>query len=107
MNDMWQTIVNALYANPRDVKTIPLNRSGKWFYAYSDGISVYITNSKSKKPSCSIKGERKLNSEEFEPMIDLYLRRNRGEQVSQEAIRTTVNQVYWYGILNEFSDRML
>ena len=34
-------------------------------------------------------------------MYELYCRRKRGERISQEAIATTVNQVYWYGIFRD------
>ena len=102
MNELWNKIIYELRTNPRDIKTIPLNRKGKWFYAYSDGNSIFVTYSRQNKPSCNISIIRKLKNDEFESMINLYKRRCRGEQVSYEATNTTVNQVYWYGIFNCF-----
>lgn len=51
---MWNDIVVELKNAPRDIQTVPLYGIGKWFYAYSDGKLVYVTNSKSYAPSCRI-----------------------------------------------------
>ncbi len=34
-------------------------------------------------------------------MLDLYMRRTKGEAISREATELTRNQVYWYGIFND------
>ena len=98
---MWAKIVASFQSNPRDVKTCPLRREGRWFYVCVRGGNIFVQNSKSHFPSCQIQGSRRLNPEECDPMYELYCRRQRGERVSQEAIATTVNQVYWYGIFHD------
>ena len=97
---MWNNIITELQNTPRDIQTVPLHGVGKWFYAYSDGKSVYIANSKSHTPSCKISKTRRLENDKFEKMLKLYRRRCAGEAVSQEATELTQNQVYWYGIFS-------
>lgn len=98
---MWSEIVTSFQSNPRDVKTCPLHREGRWFYVYVQCGNIFVQNSKSHFPSCRIQDCRRLNPEECERMYDLYCRRQRGECVFQEATATTRNQVYWYGIFRD------
>lgn len=86
---------------PRDVKTAPLHGQGKWFYVDTDGNNIYIENSLKHRPSVELSMPRRLDKENFDKMLSLYFKRKNGEAVSQEAIHTTHNQVYWYGILEE------
>lgn len=102
---VWSEIVASYQARPRDVCTRPLRGLGRWFYVWADRSNVYVKNSKENRPSCCIQGQRKLNPDECQAMYELYKRRCRGERVSQEAIATTVNQVYWYGIFYDLGHR--
>lgn len=77
-----------------------LRGNGKWFYAYLDGKSVYVTSSNYHMPSCRISRIRRLEESKFEKMHEFYGKRCGGEAVSQEAGAVTLNQVYWYGIFS-------
>lgn len=98
----YSDIVRIFEDNPRDVHTVPINgRAGLWFYAFVKSGVVYVTTAKEHKPSCSISMPRTLDPKQFDEMVKIYYRRCKGEQVSEEASKITVCQVYWYGILAE------
>lgn len=100
MRNKWQMIINDLKINPRDLHTVPkTNVEPRWFYAYTDGDNIYVTNAKEHKPSSKISTPRKLKFSTFEKIYPIHLRREKGESVSQEATSITVNQVYWYSII--------
>lgn len=94
----WEEIVSSYSKNPRDVKTIPFNRQGIWFFVYAERDNIYIESARNHFNSSSIKIRRKLKKENVDTMLSLYFRRKKGESVTQEAIEITYNQVYWYGI---------
>lgn len=88
--------------NPRDIITIPItNRAGKWFYVYAENDRVIVTGAKEKFPKCSISKPRILQEKECEVMYELYLLRKQGKQISAEAMQSSRNQVYWYGIFSD------
>ena len=98
--DMYDQVVQSFQEKPRDVHTIPLNahKTPLWFHVFAkDGI-LYVTSAKSHLPSSNISGHRSLPPEQFETMLDIYHRRQKGERVSQEATEATRCQVYWYGV---------
>lgn len=100
MLNKWQTIISDLKNNPRDLHTVPKsNAKPRWFYAYTDGDKIYVTNAKEHTPSSKISTPRKLKFSTFEKVYPIHLRREKGESVSQEATATTVNSVYWYSII--------
>lgn len=103
MENVLRNIVLNLKNNPRDLKTVPLKGEGKWFYAYEDKGDIYVDSAIEHNPSCSIAIRRKLQQKEFELIYKIYLRRENGEQVSQEATEVTRNQVYWYSIIKNCS----
>ena len=98
----YDDLVNSLSSNPRDIVTVPMNnRKGKWFYAFAENGTVFVTVSKEHEPKCSIKMPRPLKKEECGELYELYLIRKKGEHISGEAIAATRNQVYWYGIFSD------
>ena len=98
----YAQIVSEFKNKPRDVSTSPIsNVQPKYFHVTSVDGSIYISNAISHQHSSRIRTDRKLNENEYEPMLNLYHRRQAGEKVSQEAIRITINSVYWYGIFAE------
>lgn len=100
MQNKWLKIIQDLKDNPRDLHTVPKNNANpKWFYAYTDGDKIYVENAKEHTPSSSISLRRALDFTNFEKIYPIHLRRENGEQVSQEATKTTVNQVYWYSVI--------
>lgn len=98
----YDDLVNSLNSNPRDIVTVPMNnRKGKWFYAFAENGTVFVTVSKEHEPKCSIKMPRPLKKKECGELYELYLRRKKGEHISGEATAATRNQVYWYGIFSD------
>ena len=99
----WDDLYDSFKKNPRSVKTHPQsNSTPKWFYAYSNGSAICIENARGKQPSCSIKGTRKLNPNEFNEVFEIYLRREKGDSVSSEITRVTLNSSYWFGVIYAF-----
>lgn len=100
MQNKWLKIIQDLKDNPRDLHTVPKNSAKpKWFYAYTDGDKIYVENAKEHTPSSSISLRRALDFTNFEKIYPIHLRREKGESVSKEATKATVNQVYWFSII--------
>lgn len=86
MRNKWQIIINDLKNNPRDLHSVPKTSAKlKWFYAYTDGDKIYVTNAKEHTPSLTISITRKLDFTNFAKIYPIHLRREKGESVSQEA----------------------
>lgn len=101
MQNKWLKIINNLKNNPRDLHTVPKTKKQPlWFYAYTNGEKIYVTNAKENTPSSKISSVRTLDFDSFEKIYPIHLRREEGENVSQEATATTRNQVYWYSIIS-------
>lgn len=98
---VYDKIIDNLQKEPRELQTVPtVNRVGKWFYASVQNSQIVIEGAKKHNPPSKITVPRKLNANECEPMFQLYLRRNAGQKVSDEAASTTYNQVYWYSLFH-------
>ena len=95
---LYQDLVESYSKEPRDVHTIPLNREPIWFFTYVEKGFVYVRSSYIHSRSSRMKAPRKLNPAEFKIMFELYVRRKNGERVSDDATRSSQNQVYWIGI---------
>ena len=103
MEKSYLDLLNEFKTNPRDVHTVPLGkRSYKWFYVYVDNGALYVESAKDKLPRCSLK-KRMLYKKEFNEILSLYIKRKKSVPVSQEAMKCTQSQVYWYGIFNEMN----
>lgn len=99
----YKDLVTEFRNNPRDVPTNPKNGNAPiWFYAYEDNGSVYISSGRNHSNASSVCPDRKLQQKEFERMLDLHHRRERGEPVYKEA-KSSMNQAYWFGIFKELS----
>ncbi len=103
MNEIVKKIYEEYTAFPRDVQTNPLrkNVTPRWFHVSNAGNKIVISNAVAHNVSSNITGNRVLDIANTERMVDLYLRRTKGEAVSEEALNTTQNQVYWFGILKD------
>lgn len=97
----YQDLVESYANKPRDVCTIPMNRKPLWFFTYVKNDCVYVSPSRIQKPSSKMQGPRRLNPAEFKIMLDLYIRRKCGQQVSSDATKASQNQVYWYGVFHD------
>ena len=105
MEKLWLNIISNIRNNPTELHTLPkVARQPKWFSVDTDGTYIYISNAKYNVPSSNLTGTRKLNYNEFTRIYPIYLRRELGEQVSSEAGKATVNQVYWYAIIHSYCE---
>lgn len=97
----YQDLVTSYSQKPRNVHTVPLRGTPMWFFTYVDKGYVYVAPAHAKTPSSKMRAPRRLNPAEFDTMLDLYHRRNKGQKVSSDAAKATQNQVYWYGIFRD------
>ncbi len=103
----WQIIYNSFKENPRDVKTNPQrNNAPRWFYVYAQGCDIFIDTARAHSNSSKITQRRPLDKCNFEKMLELNDKRNRGFSVSSEATDITRNQSYWYGIFRDIQERL-
>lgn len=99
---MYKDLVSSFENEPRDVCTVPLRKKEPlWFYVYSNDGNLFVEVAKYHTNSSSIKKCRLLKEIECDKMMDIYHRRKRGEAVSKEAVATTRNQIYWYGVFSD------
>lgn len=103
MNEIVKKIYEEYTSFPHDVQTNPLrkNVTPRWFHVSNVGNKIVISNAVEHNLSSNITGNRVLDIANAEKMIDLYLRRKKGEAVFEEALNSTRNQVYWFGILKD------
>ena len=102
----WQIIYNSFKENPRDVKTNPQrNNAPRWFYVYAQGGDIFIDVARAHSNSSKINQCRKLDKCNFEKMLELNDKRNRGGSVKYEASKMW-NQSYWYGIFRDIQERL-
>ena len=99
----FKQIVSYFAGNAHDVSTAPqTNALPKFFFVYVLGDKINISKARfHTSRSCNITKDRILNENEYEDMLKLYHRRQRGESVAREATAITNNASYWYGIFAE------
>ena len=96
----WANIVESYASNPRDVQTVPVtNKKPIWFFVHVENENIYITDAEYHKDSSKVCNPIKLQKNKLDNMLELYLKRKNGKEVSKEATSTSFQQVYWYGIL--------
>lgn len=101
----WQKIIQTLSEGSREFPTKPItNRTPVWFKAETNGEVVYITEATEHRPSSKLKMPRRLTFKKFDEVYPYYLRREQGEQVSQEAGAITVDQVYYYSLMHHLCE---
>ena len=96
MKMTYNDLVNEFRANPREVSTAPINGSvPKWFFVYEMNNEVFIASGRNHANACRVNPDRRLKPSEYDIMLELYQRRKKGEPVSQEAGRQSINHSYW------------
>ena len=96
---VYEKMLREYGENPRCVCTVPTTaKAPVWFYVFEEDGKVCVKNAEGHENSSHMIGVRVLEPSESKKMLDIYGRRKRGENVSKEAGKATVNQVYWYGI---------
>lgn len=105
-NELYEKIVLKIKENPKDIKTVPLNRTGLCFYTYIEDNKIFIQPSKTKLPTSSVKKHTQITKASLEKMYPLYLRRKNGEKVSKEAKKLSFVQVYCYAIFENYGETL-
>lgn len=96
---VYEKMLREYGENPRCVCTVPTTaKAPVWFYVFEENGKVCVKNAEGYENSSLMTGVRTLKPSESKKMLELYGRRKRGEKVSKEAGKATVNQEYWYGI---------
>lgn len=100
MKKKWEKIIKIIGDKTIEIHTYPkIKKQPLWFTVSTDGKNIYINEAKENSPSSKLKTERVLNLEEFIKIYPIYLRREDGENVTQEAVEITYNSVYYYAII--------
>jgi hypothetical protein len=100
MNNIWETIINDIKSNPRDLCSIPQGkRTPIWFYVYTDGLDIIVMPGKEHIPASRIKEPRYISEKELLDLYPIYLRRKMGENVSTDAQQISLNSTYIYSLI--------
>ena len=98
-DNLWEMILQNLTNNPRDLQTInKTKRPGIWFYAEVNGETIHVQKARNHRPSSNFKYNHILRKKDFDLMYPIYLRRQNGEEVSNES-KISFNRVYIYSII--------
>lgn len=101
-DELYSILLENIKKHPKDIRTIPLKGGGVWFYCSLKGNEICIQTSQTKEPSSRIKADTKITKMDLKKIYPLYLKRQNGEKVSQEALRISRVQVYCYAIFNHY-----
>lgn len=95
MNNLtWEEIFDSFAKDPRDVIT---RQNGVWFYTYTEGKNIYVESGKNHTHCSKITTRRRLDSENFEIIYDMYL----NNTPRSEVLNVTINSSYWFGIFSD------
>ncbi len=97
---VWNNIIRNLTGKNIELPTIPkVKKTPVWFTASTDGNTIFISEAAENKPSSRLSMERKLNYKIFKKVYPFYLKREQGEAVSLEVTKITVDQVYYFSLI--------
>ena len=103
MFELWNKILSELSKAEMELSTIPkTSKEPIWFRVSTDGNGIFVNPAIEHHPSSRLTMTRKLTYHEFLKIYPLYLKREKGEAVSKDAAKATVNQVYWYSIIKNY-----
>lgn len=93
-------VLRYLNNNKKEFPTTPKgNREPVWFSAVTVCNEVIVDKSAVNKTSSKKSSRRKLTFKNFQKIYPLYLKRESGASVSKEAVKATVNQIYFYSMI--------
>ena len=99
----YNDLVNSFRANPREIPTSPVTRAApKWFHVYEKGGQVYVSSGREHANVSRVFPDRRLREDEFDMMLELFRRREKGAPVSAEA-QASINSSYWFGIFKDLT----
>lgn len=100
---MWNEIIKEFTTNPRDIHTIPMTKKEPiWFYIFVENGRLYVEGGKEHMPKSTAK-RREIKESELECMLEIYHRKLKGENVSNDATKNSRESSYWYGIFAEMN----
>lgn len=97
----WDRVVEKINKGHTELQT--LNRFEDWFTVSHKGETIFV-NKSHQKPTVRIDDTVMLYMKKFIEVYPLYLRREKGEDVSEEATKLTVDQVYFFSIMKNLSE---
>lgn len=101
---VWNTILSKLMKGTKEFPTTPkTNKKPVWFLAKTDGKNIFVDAAKHSQPPCKLTMERRLTYDEFKKIYPIYIKREKGENVSEEATNASRNQVYWFSLIKHLS----
>ena len=101
MYSLWKHMLHTLSTLVNFILFHVLNVRLSGFGACAKNNFIFVSNAQSHIPSCHISSPRGFTFEEFLRIHPIFLRRERGESVSKDAIAATYNQVYWFALIKE------
>lgn len=103
-DQVWNAILSKLMDGSKEFPTTPkINRKPVWFSAKTDGKNIFVDAAKNNQPQCNLTMERRLTYDEFKKIYPIYIEREKGENVSEEASNASMNQVYWFSLIKHLS----
>lgn len=102
--NVWQEILTNIGPGKKELQT--LNRFENWFTVQGSGETLIVDNA-NKPKSVRLDEPKKLYLKKFIEIYPLYVRREHGEDVHQEATKLTIDQVYFFSILKNLSAPIL
>lgn len=100
---IYECILRNIQQNPQEIHTIRLNGDdGVWFSVFAENERIFVSPAKEHTPASKAQPHKLITKTDLERMYPLYLRRKKGEQVSQEAQRASRVIVYCYAIFENY-----
>ncbi len=98
---LWNFLKLELDSNTIEITSNPISKAviPKWFTVQYEPDQMIITPAEVHHPSSKITSPRKITFSQFEKIYPYYIKRKKGEMVSQEVIQLTQNQTYHYGLM--------
>ncbi|ETT45411.1 hypothetical protein BSK66_10175 [Paenibacillus odorifer] len=103
--ELWRQIIERAQNQAFEIHTVPQNkREPLWFRVSSDGNHLIISQAGDHVPSSTLKVPRIISFQEFDKIYPYYDLRRKGESISQEVGRKSMNTAYIYGLIADVLD---
>ena len=104
LESIWENIIQSIEEAEIELHTVPkTNKQPLWFAITTDGTKIFVNNAKHNAPSSKLSMTRTLSFKDFAKVYPLYVRREKGECVSEEVTKTTANQVYHFAVIKHLA----
>ncbi|MCB2377794.1 hypothetical protein LGH70_09390 [Hymenobacter sp. BT635] len=96
----WRKILDAIPADGRELHTVPITKKQPvWFAVNRELDLIWVTSASQNSPSSILTLRRRLSFKKFNEILPYFFRRAQGESVSKEVCRLTMNQVYYFSLI--------